>query len=124
MKFHAVGCLPSLERVPGGFGNGYCCCHRHGGVRVRVLCLFVAGREVKNSVLSVKSRKGVNGSHEMANVRGQEGMWSGVGMVSLSWPFVGVRIRRVWNQFGRKIAKVRDQEYILFFVICRIKSQS
>jgi hypothetical protein len=56
-----------------------------------LLSCVILGREVKVvALLSIKSRNFVNEGHGIASVRGQEGVSSVVGIVSLLWPCVGV----------------------------------
>jgi hypothetical protein len=52
----------------------------------------IFGREVKNVALGRISHNLFNEGNKGASFQGQEGLWSGVGRVSLLWPCVGFRI--------------------------------
>ena len=88
---------------------------------------------MKSVALRVRIHKVINGSHEVASVRGREGMLLGVGIVLLLWPCVGVRSHLVLNQFCHKIVIVQGREGMLFLFVLgrevkslalRIKSHS
>ena len=82
-----------------------------------MLFLFVLGHEVKSVAWRVRICKVINGSHEVASVRGREGMLSGVGIVLLLWPCVGVRSHLVLSQLCHKVVIVQGWEGMLFLFI-------